>query len=63
MVKKQLLDTIALVRPCFPEYRADAAAAAAAAERTGCIVLRLPRYHSEFNPAKLIWTQIKNPSS
>ncbi|KAM7307120.1 uncharacterized protein ISCGN_010756 [Ixodes scapularis] len=55
MVKKQLLDIVALVKPQHLKYRVDTAA-----ETAGCTVVRLPPYHCEFNPIELIWAQIKN---
>ncbi|KAM7303197.1 uncharacterized protein ISCGN_013178 [Ixodes scapularis] len=55
MVKKQLLDIVALVKPHHLKYRRDTAA-----ETAGCTVVRLPPYHCEFNPIELIWAQIKN---
>ncbi|KAM7294381.1 uncharacterized protein ISCGN_023887 [Ixodes scapularis] len=55
MVKKQLLDIVALVKPQHLKYCVDTAA-----ETAGCTVVRLPPYHCEFNPIELIWAQIKN---
>ncbi|KAM7284459.1 uncharacterized protein ISCGN_001553 [Ixodes scapularis] len=55
MVKKQLLDIVALVKSQHLKYRVDTAA-----ETAGCTVVRLPPYHCEFNPIELIWAQIKN---
>ena len=55
MLKKQLLDIVALVKPQHLKYRVDTAA-----ETAGCTVVRLPPYHCEFNPIELIWAQIKN---
>ncbi|XP_070385359.1 uncharacterized protein [Dermacentor albipictus] len=55
MVKKQLLELVASVKPRFLSYIAKSAA-----ERTGYIVLRLPPYHCEFNPIELVWAKVKN---
>lgn len=55
MVKKDLLHIVASVKSLYLKYRVDIAA-----EKAGCIVLRLPPYHCEFNPIELIWAQIKN---
>lgn len=55
MLKKQLLEIVARVKPHFVNHRVDTAA-----EKAGLIVLRLPPYHCEFNPIELIWAQVKN---
>ncbi|KAM7290001.1 hypothetical protein ISCGN_030129 [Ixodes scapularis] len=55
VVKRQLLNIVALVKPQHLKYRVDTAAKTA-----GCTVVRLPPYHCEFNPVELIWAQIKN---
>ncbi|KAM7306169.1 uncharacterized protein ISCGN_009909 [Ixodes scapularis] len=55
MLKKQLLDTVALVKLQHLKYCVDTAA-----ETAGCSVVRLPPYHCKFNPIELIWAQIKN---
>ncbi|KAM7312219.1 uncharacterized protein ISCGN_009124 [Ixodes scapularis] len=55
MVKKQLLDIVALVKPQHLKSPVDTAA-----ETAGCTAVRLPPYHCEFNPIELIWAQIKN---
>lgn len=54
MLKKELLNIVASVKPRYVRYRVDSAA-----ERAGCIVLRLPPYHCELNPIELIWAQMK----
>ncbi|XP_070386360.1 uncharacterized protein [Dermacentor albipictus] len=55
MVRKQLLELVASVKPRFLSYIVYNAA-----ERAGCIVLRLPPYHCEFNPMELVWAKVKN---
>lgn len=49
MTKKQLLDTMATVKEKYMKHRVDAAA-----ETAGCVVLRFPPYHCEFNTTELI---------
>ncbi|XP_037504909.1 uncharacterized protein LOC119380352 [Rhipicephalus sanguineus] len=55
LVKRQLLELVASVKPRFLSYIIDNAAA-----RAGCVVLRLPPYHCEFNPIELVWAKVKN---
>ncbi|XP_077521363.1 uncharacterized protein LOC144132658 [Amblyomma americanum] len=55
MIKKQLLELVASVKSRFLSYIVDNAAVS-----TGCIVLRLPPYHCEFNPIELVWAKVKN---
>ncbi|XP_037515285.1 uncharacterized protein LOC119391697 [Rhipicephalus sanguineus] len=55
LVKRQLLELVASVKPLFLSYIIDNAAA-----RAGCVVLRLPPYHCEFNPIELVWAKVKN---
>lgn len=50
MTKKELLELVAAVKDQFVKFRLDVTA-----EKAGCIVLRLPPYHREFNPIELIW--------
>lgn len=54
MVKKLLLGIVVMARIGFLKYRVDAAA-----QRSGCIVLRLPPYRCEFSFIEPVWTQIK----
>lgn len=54
MTKKQLLELVVPVKEQFVKFRVDVAA-----EKAGCVVLRLPPYHCEFNPIELIWAQMK----
>lgn len=54
MLKKELLSLVTSVKTRYIKYRVDGAA-----ERAGCIVLRLPPYHCELNPIELIWAQMK----
>ncbi|XP_070378057.1 uncharacterized protein [Dermacentor albipictus] len=55
MVKKQLLELVASVKPRFLSNVVDNAA-----ERASSIVLGLPPYHCEFNPVELMWAKVKN---
>ncbi|KAM7307099.1 uncharacterized protein ISCGN_010735 [Ixodes scapularis] len=55
MLKKQLLDIVALVKSQHLKYRVDTAT-----ETAGGTVVRLPPYHCEFNHIELIGAQIKN---
>ncbi|XP_037500194.1 uncharacterized protein LOC119374209 [Rhipicephalus sanguineus] len=55
LVKRQLLELVASVKPRFLSYIIDNAAA-----RAGCVVPRLPPYHCEFNPIELVWAKVKN---
>lgn len=55
MIKKQLLELVASVKSRFLSYIVDNTAV-----RAGCIVLRLPPYHCEFNPIELVWAKVKN---
>lgn len=55
MLKKHLLDIVALVKPQNLKYHVDTAA-----ETAGWFVVRLPPYRCEFHPIELIWAQIKN---
>ncbi|XP_037515384.1 uncharacterized protein LOC119391809 [Rhipicephalus sanguineus] len=52
LVKRQLLELVASVKPRFLSYIIDNAAA-----RAGCVVLRLPPYYCEFNPIELVWAK------
>lgn len=54
MVKKELLNLAAPVKPRYIKYRIDGAA-----ERAGCIVLSPLPYHCELNPIQLMWAQKK----
>ncbi|KAH9364841.1 hypothetical protein HPB48_001300 [Haemaphysalis longicornis] len=54
MLTNELLSLVASAKTRYIKYRIDGAA-----ERAGCIVLRLPPYHCELNPIKLIWAQLK----
>ncbi|KAH8042695.1 hypothetical protein HPB51_025527 [Rhipicephalus microplus] len=55
MIKKQLLELVASVKSRFLSYNVDSTAV-----KAGCIVLRLPPYHCEFHPNKLVWVKAKN---
>lgn len=55
MLKKQLVDIVALVKPRYLKY-----CLVTAAETTNSSVVRLPPHHGEFNPTEVIWAQIKN---
>ncbi|KAH9375371.1 hypothetical protein HPB48_006537 [Haemaphysalis longicornis] len=53
MTKNQLLELVAPVKDQFVKFRVDVAA-----EKAGCVVLRLPPYYCEFNPVEVIWAQM-----
>ncbi|XP_037505857.1 uncharacterized protein LOC119382214 [Rhipicephalus sanguineus] len=55
IIKKQLLELVAFVKSRFLSYIVDNTAV-----RAGCLVLRLPPYHCEFNPIELVWAKVKN---
>ncbi|XP_072377978.1 uncharacterized protein [Diabrotica undecimpunctata] len=55
MLKVQLLNLARIHIPVFKKYAVDEMARA-----NNIIVHRLPPYHCELNPTKLIWAQIKN---
>ncbi|KAH6936192.1 hypothetical protein HPB50_014913 [Hyalomma asiaticum] len=55
MIEKQLLELVASVKSRFLSYIIDNTAV-----RAGCILLRLPPYHCEFNPIELVWAKVKN---
>ncbi|XP_075741101.1 uncharacterized protein LOC142789132 [Rhipicephalus microplus] len=55
MIKKQLLELKASVKSRFLSYTIDNTAV-----KAGHILLRLPPYHCEFIPIKLVWAKVKN---
>lgn len=54
MAKAELLSLLATVKAECDDYRVDQFAAQA-----GHVVLRLPPYHCQLNPIKLIWSHVK----
>ncbi|XP_066905957.1 uncharacterized protein [Halyomorpha halys] len=54
MYKGELLEIVKFHKPTFPPYEIDEIA-----KKHGHNVLRVPPYHSNFNPIELIWAQIK----
>ncbi|KAH8040214.1 hypothetical protein HPB51_009762 [Rhipicephalus microplus] len=55
MIKKQLVELVASVKSRFLSYIVDNTAV-----RAGCIVLRCPPYHCDFNTIELVWPKVEN---
>lgn len=55
MIKLELFKLVKKIKPRHPAYVLDKEA-----EKRGFKVLRLPPYHCEYNPIKVVWAWLKD---